>query len=414
MGNLEGAHCTPADPILDENPQAKLRFVKVIRMPPNNLLSSQRFPLSGANSMSRLVGILVLALSLNSQAEIFTSAKESFALEVLHQGSDVVWGFDFLNEREILLTERGGGFYHLDLDTGAARRLEGAPEVRAIQQGGLLDLKIHRTDDADWVYMTYSEDTPAGVVTSLGRGSWVNGNLENFQRLFQAKNAGDRGLHFGSRIVIDGSWLYMTIGDRIQSAEAQNLNNHNGTVVRLNLDGTPAAGNPFVGRGLPEIWTYGHRSPQGIDIHPETGQIYQAEMGPLGGDEINLLKPGANYGWPVIGYGRAYSGAEIHERTHAEGMEQPVIYFVPSPSPSGIGFYRGDKFPGWRNHLFMANLGGMRVIRLEIEGDQVLDQETLLDDQSERFRQVRSGPDGYLYFSTDSGKILRLVPATVQ
>ena len=200
------------------------------------------------------------------------------------------------------------------------------------------------------------------------------------------------------------------VGDRDERQNAQKLTQHNGKVLRFNHDGSVPKDNPFVGKAnaLPEIFSYGHRNPQGLAIHPTTGEVWEAEMGPRGGDEINLIKPGANYGWPVVSYGREYSGPKIGEGTEKAGIENPIAYWVPSISPSNIAFYSGDALPKWKGNLFLGNLSGMHIRRLVVSGQKVVKQEEVL--KGSRFRNLRSGPDGFLYYSTDEGKICRLAP----
>lgn len=223
----------------------------------------------------------------------------------------------------------------------------------------------------------------------------------------------NNNIHYGSRIEFDREGhLFVTIGDRNERPRVQDLLYHNGKTLRLNLDGSVPKDNPYVNdkKALPEIWSLGHRSPQGLAIHPVSQALYLAEMGPRGGDELNIIKPKLNYGWPVVTYGREYSGFKVGDGiTTQKGMEDPLVHWVPSISPSAITFYTGDKFPNWKNNLFVGCLSGMHLRRLVLDGDKVMVQEELLKDLSERFRNLRTGPDGYLYFSTDNGLIARIV-----
>jgi glucose/arabinose dehydrogenase len=224
-------------------------------------------------------------------------------------------------------------------------------------------------------------------------------------------------VHFGCRIVqADDGNLFLSMGDHGGFRnEAQNLANHIGKIIRIRPDGTAPPDNPFVGRqgAKPEIWSYGHRNAQGLARHPATGQIWEHEHGPRGGDEVNLIEKGKNYGWPVIGYGVEYSGLKAHDSTQKGGMEQPLWHWVPSIAPSGMTFYTGDLFPSWRGNLFVSALAGQTLVRLELEGQKVVKEERLLRDQNERIRDVRQGPDGALWLATDSssGRILRVTPA---
>jgi glucose/arabinose dehydrogenase len=225
------------------------------------------------------------------------------------------------------------------------------------------------------------------------------------------------GNHFGCRIAqTPDNDLFLTLGEHFTTRDqAQNLANHLGKIVRIRPDGSVPPDNPFVGRqgAKPEIWSWGHRNPQGLALHPVTGRLWEHEHGPRGGDEINIIEKGKNYGWPVIGYGIDYNGAKIHESTHKEGMEQPVWHWVPSIAPSGMAFYAGNLFPTWRGNLFVGALAGQILVRLELEGEKVLQEERLLLQLHERIRDLRQGPDGALWLATDnsSGRILRLAPA---
>jgi len=233
--------------------------------------------------------------------------------------------------------------------------------------------------------------------------------LRNFKVIFRAKVYGKTSRHFGSRVLIVDDHLFMTVGDRGKRKYAQNLGYHNGKILRLTLNGKPATGNPFVNNkdALPEIWTLGHRNPQGIDINRVTGSIYSVEFGPRGGDELNLIQKSLNYGWPVITYGKEYYGPSIGKKSK-KGMEQPLTYWTPSISPSGMAIYDSDKLPLWKGHIFLAALGSQHLRRLKLINNKVTEQEKLFGYLKERIRQVRQGPDGYLYFSTDSGKIFKV------
>lgn len=337
-----------------------------------------------------------------------------FEVDVLLQGRGVIWGFDFLPDGRILLTERGGALVIFDPKTKSAAEVPGAPEVRAKGQGGLLDVKLH-PDFAEngWVYLAYSEPVGGGATTALGRGRLKGGKLEGFTRLFSAREPNGNVIHYGTRILFDGAHLFLTVGDRNDRHKAQDLGAHNGKVLRLTHDGRPAAGNPFeaVPGALPEIWSYGHRNPQGLALRPGTRELWSCEFGPRGGDELNLIKPGGNYGWPVVTYGREYWGPTIGEGTDKKGMEQPIAHWTPVISPSGMDFYDGNAFPSWKGSLFIGNLSSTHLRRLTLKGAAVAAQEVLLADSDWRFRQVRQGPDGFLYFSTDEGRLARLIPA---
>lgn len=353
------------------------------------------------------VGIILFSFSSYAAGQIKT--------EELFKRSDVIWGFDFLNENEIVFTERDGKIFHYNQTTKKTTQLEAPKDIYSRGQGGLLDVLVHRMDETTYLYLTYADSSnEAGATTSLGRGEFKNGKLENFQKIFQAKASGSKNIHFGSRLVFDKEgFLFMTVGDRGERDKAQELNSHNGSVLRLTALGKPAPKNPLLENkdALPEIYSYGHRNPQGIALNPSNNQIWSVEFGPRGGDEVNHVRPGKNYGWPVITYGKEYWGPKIGEGTEKEGMEQPLKYFVPAISPSGMAFYTGDKFPQWRGHLFLAALSETHLHRLEFKDNKVVSQERLLENLGERIRMVRTSPDGFLYISTDSGKILKISPS---
>ena len=241
--------------------------------------------------------------------------------------------------------------------------------------------------------------------------------LADLTVIFRQEGSSGSSMHFGCRIVqASDANLFLTLGEQFTHRDqAQNLGNHLGKIVRVRPDGSVPPDNPFVGNAnvKPEIWSYGHRNPQGLALHPATGKLWEHEHGPRGGDEINIIEKAKNYGWPVIGYGIDYSGAKIHESTHKQGMEQPIWYWVPSIAPSGMAFYTGNVFPGWRDNLFVGALAAQVLVRLELEGEKVRKEERLLAAMRERIRDVRQGPDGALWLATDSsaGRILRLIPA---
>ena len=351
-------------------------------------------------------------------ATLLLAASATFAAPRAERVVDVrgiVWGFDFLSADELLLTVRRGALVYANLSDGEQRTIKHTLDIAADGQGGLLDIALeHRADqsanpiDVVDVYLTYSTRVDGKLTTALARGEWRNGQLVNLRRIFIAATEGDGGRHFGSRILLDGDALYLTIGDRGARDFAQDLMHHNGKILRLTRDGAPAPGNPFAERddARAEIWSYGHRNPQGIDSDA-SGAVYSAEFGPRGGDELNRIAPGNNYGWPLISDGYEYWGPKFN--THHPGMLRPIVFWTPSISPSGIAFYRGDKTPEWRNHLFIACLSGAQLRRLELTDGVVVAQQALFTELHQRIRQVRNGRDGYLYFSTDSGGVYRVM-----
>ena len=356
--------------------------------------------------MHKAFVLLALSLSLLSEARADAKFEELFKI------NDSIWGMDFLPDGRMIFTARSGKLFLLDLKTRLASEVKGVPKVYASGQGGLLDVRLHpEFAKNSYVYLTYAEPQGELATTALMRAQLVGAELKNTQRLFSGLKANDEDLHFGSRLEFDGAgYLYMTMGERGERDEAQNMGRHQGKVLRFKDDGSVPSDNPFLGKkdARPEIWSLGHRSPQGLVRHPLTGDLWEVEMGPRGGDEVNLLKRGANYGWPVITYGKEYWGPGIGDKKK-KGMEQPVVYWVPSISPSGATFYTGDKYPQWKHHLFLAALSGEHVRRLEIKDNKIIKQEALLSKLEYRWRSLRTGPDGYLYLGSDEGRIGRLL-----
>jgi glucose/arabinose dehydrogenase len=293
------------------------------------------------------------------------------------------------------------------------------PTVMASGQGGLLDVILDSAFAQNrTIYFCYSAPDSGGGRTALARATLDAGaspRLDDVKVIFRQDGPLSSGNHYGCRIAqgADGH-LFLAAGDHFTHRDqAQNLSNHLGKIVRIAADGSVPNDNPFVGRdgAKPEIWSYGHRNPQGLAMHP-SGQLWEHEHGPRGGDEVNVIAKGKNYGWPVIGYGIDYSGAKIHGSTQKAGMEQPVKYWVPSIAPSGMAFYTGDLVPAWKGSLFVGALAGQLLVRLTLDGERVTQEERLLDGIG-RIRDVRQGPDGALYLLTDSssGRLLRVAPA---
>lgn len=343
------------------------------------------------------------------------SAAQEYEPEVIHQAEGVVWGFDFLSDTEMVYTLREGKAGILNLKTGKVRPLSPVPQVYSEGQGGLLDIRVKSIKGKIFVYFSYAEKVKGGATTSVARGEYRDGKIHNLKRIFQAQAVSSKDIHFGSRVEFkDDTYMFVSVGDRGERELAQSLKHHNGKILRLLLDGSVPKDNPFVGKEgtLGEIWSYGHRNPQGLALDSETGTLWEAEFGPRGGDEINIIEPGNNYGWPVITYGREYWGPKIGP-THKEGMEQPVVHYTPSISPSGLGLYTGEKFKAWQGDLFLANLSSQHLRRVEIQNQKVVGQQEYFKDKGWRFRSVRAGPQGDLYFSTDSGRIGRIKTKSV-
>ncbi|MBO6511803.1 MAG: PQQ-dependent sugar dehydrogenase [Roseibium sp.] len=346
-------------------------------------------------------------------------SQSSIALETVTDGLSYPWSVAFLPQGGYLVTERDGVLKFVS-DEGAQSVVAGVPEVFAQGQGGLLDVVLSPDFDTDnTIFLSFSQGSPEGAGTSVYRARLnpAGGGYEliDGDTIFAANNKAYGGRHFGSRLAFspDGN-LFMTLGDRGDGPRSQDASDHTGSVLRLTRDGDPAPGNPFAGdqSAKPEIWSIGHRNPQSAAIHPETGILWTVEHGARGGDEINLPEAGKNYGWPVISYGRHYSGGKIGEGTEKDGMEQPIHYWDPSIAPSGMAFVTSDLYPDWQGNLLVGALRGQHLAKLELDGKAIVSESRLLEDLGERIRDVRQAPDGYLYVLTDSddGQLIRLKP----
>jgi len=332
------------------------------------------------------------------------------------EGLDHPWSLAFLPDGRMLVTERPGRLNLIGRDFKRSN-VEGVPRVYASGQGGLLEVALHpRFAENGVIYLSYAGPGDGGASTELARARLEGERLVDLRVLFVEEPKTTGGLHFGGRIVFDrAGFLYLTLGERGEMQRAQVPGNHHGSVIRLRDDGTVPPDNPFVGKPgwRPEKYDLGHRNMQGAALHPQTGELWTHEHGPQGGDEINVIRPGTNYGWPVITYGVNYgTGTKIGEGTHKEGMAQPLYYWVPSIAPSGMAFYTGDRFPRWKGNLFVGALRDEMLVRLELDGEKVVREERLLKGVLGRIRDVRNGPDGYLYLLTDEsrGVLARLEP----
>jgi aldose sugar dehydrogenase len=334
------------------------------------------------------------------------------------QGLEHPWGMAFLpGDEGILVTERPGRLRLVRGGQLQPQPIAGVPQVRAQGQGGLLDVELHPDFASNrLVYLTYSKPGPQGATTALARGRLEDGRLTGVEDIFVADAWGGGGQHFGSRIAFDrAGHVYITIGDRGTPARSQNLRDHAGTTIRLHDDGRVPGDNPFVGRAdaRDEIFTYGNRNAQGMALHPETGEVWQNEHGPAGGDELNRIIAGRNYGWPEFSFGDHYDGRPIADPPADGGTELPLLHWTPAIAPSGMTFYTGDVFPQWRGDIFVGALAGQHLRRVRMEGTRVVEQERLLEGRGQRIRAVRTGPDGLLYLLVDgsSAPMLRLEPA---
>ena len=388
--------------------------------------------------MRAAAGLVVAAtLSFTALAQPPGPPGEKFKVVTVAEGLKNPWSMAWLPNGDMLVTERGGSLRIVRGGKLLPATVPGVPAVRAVGQGGLQEVAVHpKFAENHYIYLSYSKPRNDGKegTTALLRAKFENDRLVDAKEIFEAKAWNDRPGHFGARIAFDrDGFLFMSVGDRMAGLggpngfdatdhPAQSLMSHQGKILRLRDDGTVPQDNPFVGRkdALPEIWSWGHRNPQGLAVHPVTNQLWETEHGPQGGDELNLIKKGANYGWPTIGYGANYvTGTELHQGRSREGMEQPKAFWVPSIGISGLMFYTGDKFPNWKGNVFMGGMSAQwrQLVRVTLGGETVANREPLLFGQY-RFRDVRQGPDGYIYIATDSqgpnqtSAIIRLEPNT--
>ncbi|MFW8634695.1 PQQ-dependent sugar dehydrogenase [Cribrihabitans pelagius] len=353
---------------------------------------------------------LLLLLMRPAAAETLPGSTGELRLTRMAGGLDVPWGFDFLPDGGVLVTERRGRLYYLR--NGQKRRVEGLPSVAAQGQGGLLDVMVPRDfARSREVFLTLSrrQGHGAGTAVAKGRLDRSMSRLQDVRIIFEAAPGARGGRHFGSRITEapDGR-LFVSLGERGDRPSAQNLRLHQGSIVRINRDGSIPSDNPFIGKAnaQPEIWSYGHRNPQGMGLDLE-GRLWVSEHGARGGDEVNLVRRGANYGWPVISYGRHYSGAKIGEGTAKQGMQQPEWYWDPSIAPSGLMVYSGALWPAWRGHIFVGSLKFNYISRLA--GAPLKERERLQSPETGRVRAVKEAPDGSIWFASESeGALFRI------
>jgi glucose/arabinose dehydrogenase len=368
-------------------------------------------------SHSLFLAALLAALPAHSQ--VLRSEEHAVRLVELTRGLEQPWSLAFLPDGRMLVTEKAGRLRLVGKDFKLdPQPVTGLPQVTVQGQGGLMDVALHpRFAENGLVYLSYAARGEGGVGTELARGRLADHRLEDVQVLFRQIPKSGGGQHFGSRIVFDRQgYLYLTLGDRGERDRAQKPDDHAGSVIRLHDDGRVPQDNPFVGKAgwKPEKYTLGNRNQQGAALHPVTGVLWTHEHGPQGGDEVNVIRAGANYGWPVITYGANYGiGTRIGEGTAKAGMEQPLHKWVPSIAPSGMTFYTGDKFPKWRGDLFVGALRAELLVRLRLDGEKVVHEERLLKGTLGRIRDVRAGPDGFIYLLTDESRavLARLEPA---
>jgi len=365
--------------------------------------------------------ILLLALFFTvapASAQVFHAEELSFKAVKVVEGLEHPWSLAFLPDGRMLVTERRGRLRMISKDGKLdPAPVAGMPEVVQRGQSGLFDVVLDpRYAENHFIWLAYTASGSGGISTELARARLGNGRLEDLKVIFREEPKARASIQFGGRIVFDGAGhVFLTLGDLGDKERAQRPDDDAGSVIRLNLDGRVPPDNPFVGKPgwRPEKFDLGHRNMQGAAINPATGALWTHEHGPQGGDEINIIRPGRNYGWPVITYGVNYgSGTRIGEGTSKPGMEQPLYYWVPSIAPSGMMFYTGERFPKWKGNLFVGSLKFGLLVRLRLEGDKVAHEERMLQRALGRIRDVRQGPDGLIYLLTDedNGALVRLEP----
>ena len=344
-----------------------------------------------------------------------------YNVQVIAEGLSSPWAVTALPDGRLLITQKEGSLLIVTTTGAVGEPITGFPEVDDRSQGGLMDVApAPDFSTSRMLYFTLAERTSEGSLTAVGKGRLSDDErlVENFSIIYRAIPYYDNSMHFGSRLLFDNKGnIFVSTGERSDRAtrpNAQKLNTAHGKVVYITTQGQPVPGNPFMETvgALPEIYSYGHRNPQGLDIHPATGELWMSEMGPRGGDEVNLIKPGINYGWPTITYGIEYNGDVIGDAiTQKEGMEQPVYYWDPVLSPSGMTFYGSSVIPEWQHNLFIGGLSSKHIARLVIKDNRVVGEERLLESEGQRFRDVGEGNDGALYAVTDAGRLYRIAKA---
>lgn len=348
-------------------------------------------------------------------ADILSSEHQRYQVETVAEGLNYPWSITFLPSGEALVTERSGQLRRLTGSGLDSTLVEGVPEVAVGGQGGLFDVMADPNfADKQLIYLSYAHSTPEGKTTRVAQATYRDGSLINLKVIFEALPRSGTSRHFGGRMAFDGGGnLYISVGDRGQKTRAQDTGDDAGGVHRITVNGEPAPGNPFLSdnKANGTFYTYGNRNIQGMTRHPQTGAIWTHEHGPRGGDEVNILQAGTNYGWPKITYGINYNGEPITDKTALPGMAQPLHYWDPSIAPSGMTFYTGEQLSGWQGDLFVGALKFQKIVRLRVnDAHEVIEEEDLLTDAGHRIRDIRQGPDGALWVLTDAsdGKILKI------
>lgn len=340
--------------------------------------------------------------------------KDSVKVKTLYSELSNPWGMTWLPDGRLLVTERSGEILVFKDDKYTGQKLSGVPEVHAKGQGGLMDIQLHpKYNDNGWIYLAYSKPLSGGSSTAIMRAK-LNGNqLVEKKDIFIGDPALSANHHYGSRIAFDNDgYLYFVAGERGTNKKVQDLSNDHGKIHRIYDDGRIPQDNPFVNQAgaKPSIWSYGHRNPQGMVYDSENNRLWAVEHGPKGGDELNLVEKGKNYGWPLVTYGINYNGQPISDKTEMEGVQNPVKYWVPSPAPCGMALVTSDKYPGWKGNLLIANLAFKYLGRIQLDGTKFVAEEKMLEKVG-RIRHVAQSPDGYIYVVTEGpGKLLKLIP----
>ncbi len=361
--------------------------------------------------------LLSFVLSTTTQAKIIASAKSnghSIKLERLAKINGIPWALTFVNDDEIIITNRDGKLHKLNLSNKKVEDLDGAPKVWSRGQGGLLDITTSPDFSKDnTLYFTYSKPVDNGAATTLAKANYQNGKISNFKDIIVTKSFTTKRHHFGSRITFDNEGhIYFGVGDRGNRDNGQDLSTHAATILRINKDGSVPKTNPFIGQknALPEIWSYGHRNPQGLVYDKQRKILFEIEHGPRGGDEINIIEPGKNYGWARVSHGKEYWGPiSVGEATSMKGMIDGIKVYIPSIAPCGLEVYSGKVFKNWKGNLFTGALAKKHLNRIEVKNKKAVKEERLFENLGYRFRSVKEGPDGYLYVTTDNGLILRVI-----
>ncbi|WP_444995953.1 PQQ-dependent sugar dehydrogenase [Aliikangiella sp. IMCC44359] len=360
---------------------------------------------------------LILLFSILISSPAFSQKQShSYSLKTVITGINVPWGMVQLPDGNFLVTERAGNLYYVDIKSNKNHKVEGLPDIQSRGQGGLLDIELHPDYATNgWIYFSYSssQGSGSGSNTAIMRAKLKGMTLVDKQQIYKATPNSRKTQHFGSRIEFDkDGFIYFSIGDRgKRDVNPQNITLDGGKIYRLHDDGRVPKDNPFINhqQAKTAIYSYGHRNPQGMEMNPVTGDIWVHEHGPKGGDEINIIKKGKNYGWPVISYGVNYSGSKFTELTKKDGMEQPIWYWVPSIAPSGMTFVTSDKYPDWQGNLIVGSLKFSQLVLCRIKEGKVFNQAILFKGIG-RVRNVKQMPDGYIYVATENNKIVQIVP----